>query len=218
VTPGAAPRHPRSVYEDRLEQLLASGACWLDLGCGRHRGVPSRPGVGLDSDVTALGAQPSSVVRVAATASRLPFADETIDVVSSHMVFEHLPAPAPVLDEIQRVLRPGGRLLAHTPNAFDLVTLGARVVPNRWHGWLVSRLEKRRPEEVYPTYFRLNRRGCIRRALARAGFTTVRCDLLEHPEQFGAVPLLAAFERGWHRLAHWVPLLRGTVLIEAVRR
>lgn len=36
------------------------------------------------------------------------------DFIFSFQVFEHLPRPKPVLDELVRVLRPGGKILIHT--------------------------------------------------------------------------------------------------------
>ncbi|MGW4534709.1 class I SAM-dependent methyltransferase [Nocardia sp. NPDC004340] len=46
-----------------------------------------------------------------ATAEHLPFADETVDTVVSTLVLCTVDDPDPVLREIGRVLRPGGRLL-----------------------------------------------------------------------------------------------------------
>ncbi|MEU7763969.1 class I SAM-dependent methyltransferase [Nocardia sp. NPDC049190] len=46
-----------------------------------------------------------------ASAEHLPFADETVDTVVSTLVLCTVDDPAPVLREIERVLRPGGRLL-----------------------------------------------------------------------------------------------------------
>lgn len=50
-------------------------------------------------------------VYVAADMTRLPFADGSFDCVTCGYVIEHLPDPRPGLDEIGRVLRPGGSLL-----------------------------------------------------------------------------------------------------------
>lgn len=48
---------------------------------------------------------------VAADMTRLPFADASFDCVTCGYVIEYLPDPRPGLEEIGRVLRPGGKLL-----------------------------------------------------------------------------------------------------------
>lgn len=50
-------------------------------------------------------------VYVAADMTRMPFADASFDCVTCGYVIEHLPDPRPGLEEIGRVLRPGGSLL-----------------------------------------------------------------------------------------------------------
>jgi SAM-dependent methyltransferase len=47
---------------------------------------------------------------------RLPFADSSFDVVIANQVFEHIRHFSPAIDEIARVLTPGGRLLAMFPS------------------------------------------------------------------------------------------------------
>ncbi|MCL6546826.1 MAG: type I restriction-modification system subunit M N-terminal domain-containing protein [Bryobacteraceae bacterium] len=54
-------------------------------------------------------------VAVVAHGERLPFADATFDCAVASEVIEHLPEPERVLDEMWRVVRPGGRVLISTP-------------------------------------------------------------------------------------------------------
>lgn len=58
------------------------------------------------------------------SASPLPFPDASFDFVLCKDVLEHLLMPMHLLEELRRVLRPGGALLCHVPNHF---TLPARV-------------------------------------------------------------------------------------------
>lgn len=49
---------------------------------------------------------------------RFPFPDESIDVVSAMEVIEHVStSPRELLNEVHRVLKPGGRVFLATPNA-----------------------------------------------------------------------------------------------------
>jgi len=45
-----------------------------------------------------------------ASGRRLPFPDDSFDLVISNSLMHHLPDPAPVLDEIARVVKPRGRI------------------------------------------------------------------------------------------------------------
>lgn len=51
--------------------------------------------------------------------SRLPFADGSVDNVLCNQVLEHVFEPAAFLDELHRVLRPGGRLMLTVPFVWD---------------------------------------------------------------------------------------------------
>ncbi len=48
---------------------------------------------------------------VAGSATSLPFADETFDLVFSHGVIHHIPDTEAAIDEFHRVLKPGGTVL-----------------------------------------------------------------------------------------------------------
>ncbi len=57
----------------------------------------------------------------------LDFADRTFDFVISFQVIEHIQNDKKMLDEVWRVLRPGGKLIISTPNAKMSLTR------NPWH-------------------------------------------------------------------------------------
>ena len=107
----------------------------LDLGCGggRHAFEAARRGarvVAVDMDrseldrVTATFAamaqageipDGASGMTVAGDATRLPFPDGSFDTVIAAEVLEHLPADQTAMNEIARVLRPGGRAAVTVP-------------------------------------------------------------------------------------------------------
>jgi SAM-dependent methyltransferase len=99
----------------------------LDLGCRsgavtRHYAQGNRV-VGVDVDRNALAriAEELGVETVWANAEeRLPFDADRFDSVVCGELLEHVRDPADVLDEIHRVLRPGGTLVGSVPNAYRL--------------------------------------------------------------------------------------------------
>jgi SAM-dependent methyltransferase len=118
-----AARHVRMMEEAGVSLAVR---CAVDLGCGlggksvyvAERG-PERL-VGLDiREVNVRAARAFASTRgitnayfTTADAARLPLGDGAVDLVVTTDTFEHFPEPAPVVAEIARVLRPGGRLAA----------------------------------------------------------------------------------------------------------
>jgi SAM-dependent methyltransferase len=89
--------------------------------------------------------------------ARLPFEDEAFDMIVSDFVFEHLEHPKPLAEELQRVLKPGGWLLARTPNRYGYVAVVASLIPNRLHVAALKYIQPdRRDLDVFPTYYRVN--------------------------------------------------------------
>jgi SAM-dependent methyltransferase len=225
------PAHPQNAYFDRLSELLQPGVRWLDVGCGRqlvpaeclrdHALIESRLKargsllVGLDLDPLALRQNRACTYRLLGTVAALPFASGAYDLVTGNMLFEHLDQPLQALVEIRRVLRPGGHLLVHTPNLFGIRSLAARAIPNRFHPWIVRRLEGRSEHDVHPTHFSFNRRGQIERALRAAGFARWRIEYVASANLYGHLPLIGQLEATWQWLARRSPTLRPTLLMVA---
>jgi 2-polyprenyl-3-methyl-5-hydroxy-6-metoxy-1,4-benzoquinol methylase len=112
----------RIVFEDVLPARL-EGLRLLDAGCGTGRFSAIAAARG--ARVTALDvgerllakvAEKCDCERVVGSVERLPFADESFDVVLCSEVVEHLRSPRAGVGELARVVRPGGRLVLTTPN------------------------------------------------------------------------------------------------------
>src|SRR5207248_2061213 len=99
----------------------------LDLGCGSGAVAGQRLGrlsglraVGLDVSYRALAASAAStrlpVAQAELDGQFLPIASEAVDVVILTQVIEHVADTDGLVQEILRVLKPGGTLLLSTPN------------------------------------------------------------------------------------------------------
>lgn len=97
-----------------LERYVGAPDLVLDVGSadGPSVGWMRRYGrhVSLDVDRRGLRGQ-----GVCGSALSLPFADETFDVVAAFDVIEHCEPESRALQELRRVLKPGGRLLLAVP-------------------------------------------------------------------------------------------------------
>ena len=123
-----APPDTDPLTEDRVRMFLRYSAgrrgALLDAGCGGGRSMAllAEAGyqvTGIDISLGALGkarahSRAASVV-AGVIDSSLPFADGSFDAVLSCEVIEHLLDVTRSLAEMNRVLRPGGRLFLSTP-------------------------------------------------------------------------------------------------------
>jgi len=102
---------------DLLPQLTGEV---LDVGCGRkpyRAQVPASRYVGVDVDTTVTRALAAADVFY--DGRTLPFADESFDGLLCSQVLEHVFTPEAFVQELRRVLRPGGRLVLAVPFVWD---------------------------------------------------------------------------------------------------
>lgn len=114
----------RHVVAYRFAQHRFADLEVMDAGCGEGYGVSmlaqrARRAVGVElvPEVVAHARRAYPHLEfIEADLCRLPVADASMDAVVSFQVIEHLPNIGGYLDEIARVLRPGGEFLCATPN------------------------------------------------------------------------------------------------------
>jgi SAM-dependent methyltransferase len=118
-------RRHRFAYDEAFSRLPVD-AVVADVGCGYGYALEMLAGkarqvYAIDAAETALRCLPDlpNVQKVRAFADAIPLESESVDCVVAFQLLEHLPAGrvAPALHEFLRILRPGGRVLATTPNA-----------------------------------------------------------------------------------------------------
>jgi SAM-dependent methyltransferase len=104
----------------------------LDFGCGAGQVVTKALAAGYDAYGTDLFEGGWNQLKESATALgdrlhlmpspvKLPFDDSTFDIVISNQVFEHVKDKGPIIAELSRVLRPGGKLIAIFPTRDVLI-------------------------------------------------------------------------------------------------
>ena len=149
-------------------EAIGRGKRVLDLGCRsgaltRHF-LEANSVVGLDVDAAALEkARTLGIEPVQANVEEpLPFEDASFDAVVAGELFEHLQFPDALVDEIERVLRPGGVIVGSVPNAFR--------VQSR------LRFLRGKPPEDDPMHLRMFSPTAVRELLRR--FENVRIDFV----------------------------------------
>jgi len=225
IVPGL--RFNQEIYADTLDALVKQDDVWLDAGCGRrilHQWSPvqrerelverARLVTGCDIDLNGIR-QHRSLSRVAvADLGMLPYASESFSLITCNVVIEHLRQPARVFNEFARVLRPGGRLLVHTPNATSHFVLVSRILPRR----AKLRLDGRAADEIFPTEYRANTCRTLGRLMKDAGLTEQSFEYLSSVASLQNFWVLASLELLWIRLTRLAPLRRFQVSILAIYR
>jgi ubiquinone/menaquinone biosynthesis C-methylase UbiE len=145
--------------------LLQPGDRILEIGCGIGTVVAELVRQGYDAmgtDISQVAieygrAKYGNVRLEVQPAEELPYADGTFDAVLSFDLFEHIARIDRHVDEVQRVVKPGGHYLFETPNKLSNVV--AETLAYKSLKW----------RRVHPS---LHTPGQLRRRLARHGFET----------------------------------------------
>jgi len=189
------PEVPASSGADRAQRMasllslalreVSAPACILDLGCGDGSAawlaVQRNPGhrlVGLDWSAGSLRQARKlglTVLRAGIDGPGLPVASQAVDVVIMSELIEHLVDTDSALEEVFRVLKPGGSLLLSTPNLAawynrGLVALGVQPVFSE----VSLRGVYGRPGRQVAGHLHLFTRRALVQLLAARGFGSVR--------------------------------------------
>lgn len=127
---GAVTEQRKQLFEKRIKILsnnfdMNLNPKFLDIGASSGTMLEAAKELGWD----VYGVEPSTTgVKACITknlnvvlskAEKLPFPDNSMEMVHSHHVFEHLDNPFEAAAEIYRVLKPGGLFFVEVPNQFD---------------------------------------------------------------------------------------------------
>lgn len=133
--PSEKPIHARLLFAYEQAALHVSGKL-LDIGCGEGRGIHYFMDKideyhGVDKIKEVLDKLKSQYPHGNFHHMNIPplegFADNTFDTITTFQVIEHIENDQLFIDEIYRVLKPGGKLIISTPN------IRMSLTRNPWH-------------------------------------------------------------------------------------
>jgi len=173
------------LFRERLLEIVEPSMTCLDFGAGRGnveqldlRGHVARV-AGVDPDPVVLEnpfVQEAKVLDL--VTQRIDFPDATFDLAYADNVFEHIPDPEITFAELFRVLKPGGVLMAKTPNVWHYMPTIARLTPSRFPPYYNS-LRGREEHVTLPTLYRANSRRRVRELGAGEGLRVGANDIVE---------------------------------------
>jgi SAM-dependent methyltransferase len=160
-------------FYNRVNSLLNPAITVLDIGAGRGswfyldscdyrkklRTIKGKVKEYICADVDEVVlTNPTSDRNVVMRDNRVPLDDNSIDIIITDFVLEHIIDVAAFKSEVYRLLKPGGYLCSRTPHRAHYISICARLIRNSRHAKLLSLVQPRRHrEDVFPTAYKVNR-------------------------------------------------------------
>ena len=181
--PTGASRCPVHTFVEQVGHHVRPEMTVLDIGAGAgERSVYDFRGkchemVGVDLDPRVVE-NPLLDRGKVCTATEIPLPDNSVDLAFSIYVCEHVEDPTLFMQEVSRVLKPGGQFLSLAPNRVHYVPLIASLTPTSFHKW-VNRKRGRDDDDTFPTFYRLNSTRTFRKHASSAGLSDVQTESVE---------------------------------------
>jgi ubiquinone/menaquinone biosynthesis C-methylase UbiE len=215
--------HPYRIYEKVILDHIGPGSVVLDAGCGKNASVLQKlVGYGkylIGIDVCGLhkAEENDSIYLLKSDLQTISLRDNSVDVVISRSVLEHLENPEKAYREIHRILKIGGHLICLTPNFYDYASLIAKLIPNRFHSRIVRLTEGRDEDDTFPTYYRSNTGRDIKKLVKTTGFKLTYLEYLgQYPAYFMFNPILFVLGTVYDKMIcafDSLKYLRGWILV-----
>lgn len=214
------------IFYSFINSVVEDDHVVVDLGAGRGAFVESTSSrylkklavfkgrcakiIGLDVDPIVLENPLVDEAKIFKVGEPLPLDDNSVDVVFSDWVLEHVEHPDKFIAEVNRILKPGGWFCARTPNRWGMIGLAKALIPEKLESWILSKLQPNRQEhDVFPTFYRMNSVGQIGQAFSKSQWNNhTFCDGYE-VGYFTRSPILIWFGYLYHKL---MPKRLGLVL------
>jgi SAM-dependent methyltransferase len=170
----------------RVQALTQPNSVVIDLGCGRGEGSNDTVDVrkqlrtfrgkvqrviGLDVDKAGIDNPLLDEFRQIVDTKAWPAVTGEADLCICDYVLEHIEDPDAFLNEVDRILKPGGYFCARTANVWGYVGIISRLTPNRFHAKITGKAQEIREErDVFPTHYRCNTLPGLRSLFKRYRF------------------------------------------------
>ena len=196
---------PDDRYQLLVGKLLFPGADWCDVGCGRDV-FPDSPRLAERYAAQCrfvFGIDPDDNVRenrlvhdyFQGLVEDCPI-DRQFDLVTLRMVAEHIVDPVSALRRVASLLKPGGHAVIYTPHKWAPMSIVASVVPFGLHNPLKRLLWNTEARDTFPTQYKLNTNGDLKRHSERAGLVQVYYERLDDCRISGSYRVLNWLELG----------------------
>jgi SAM-dependent methyltransferase len=173
---------PIRQFESEAFQLVQAESVVLHAGCGADSSLGFRSAalatIGVDLGSWIWGNSDIDY-GIVGNLGRLPLADQTVDLVVSKYVVEHLRHPEGFIRESARVLAPGGYWVMLAPNKWHYFSVVVSLVPLQFQQWIATQVLGWDTEKVFRSFYRANTMNRLRAICAQVGLVEERLEMLE---------------------------------------
>lgn len=135
---------------------------------------------GLDIDERAL-TNPALKKAYIYDGKEFPDMEVCYDLIIADYVMEHVEFPQIMLNEVAKILKPGGAFLFRTPNVYHYVSLISKFSPHKFHLAVANKSRLRGDHDIdpYPTFYRLNSRHNVNKFAKKADLIVTQMKMIE---------------------------------------
>jgi ubiquinone/menaquinone biosynthesis C-methylase UbiE len=169
-------------YASLIAEHLSPDTVWIDAGCGARlleNDLEPLENWLLDHCKTIVGMDVSASSHrnikslIQGSLYDLPFADNSLDLITCRMVVEHLSQPRDAFAESARCLRPGGAIVVLTPNLLNYGILAnavaSKLLPEKLRLRIVRTLDSRADKDIFPVRYKANTQSRLSQLLNASG-------------------------------------------------
>jgi len=179
----------------------------LDAGCG-HSSVlediyrKCQSTIGVDMDREGLELNPLIDRKICGALTNIPVQNNSVDIITSAWVFEHIEKPSEFLNEMNRILTSKGYLIFIAPNRKSWFAIIASLIPQKAHGLINKLLYKRSKRDTFPKYYKLNTEKDIDEILVnKFNYKKIEFRYNDDPKYLGFSKLTKPLAGIWNRIA-----------------
>ena len=209
------------IVRDLAENSQKNGCVILDAGCGNNSIILNqndlkRKKLGIDIALNDIKKNKSIDYAICCNITCIALKNESVDLIICNMVIEHLQDPTVAFAEFSRVLKKGGYLIFMTPCIYNIVVFLSKMIPNRFHNKLVSLLTGINESNIFPTFYKANSIGMLRKMLTERKL--VERDLIMYqppPYAFVFSKIICKLIIHYFRIINkydWMEALRGVII------
>lgn len=176
-------------FRKYLKNYINNESIILDAGCGDNgmisefKSLPKSI-IGIDINENLLSKNNIVNKKIISSLEHIPLESNSIDIVISEFVLEHLQNPILAFKEIFRVLKPKGTFIFITPNVINPVMTLSNILPYEWHK-LLRKILLKKQEEPHPTYYKANTYRKLIKLCKNSGFNEFQILRAGNPEYLG---------------------------------